>query len=199
MSSSVTRRRQPARAPRPSQGSRWRKPVIWSVLIVTTVWSVAAAAYFALRKDDTQQMADMQAGYEKRVADLRTEFDRTANQQLLDQKRIQQQLDELLQRQATLEQHAPTTADDQLATGSISAKEPEAGAPSVAEPPRATPAAKPANVRHRHGMRAKRPAAKPQQHAGQQPAPAPAQVDVGAGCCPACCCGFAAGRFARIP
>jgi TolA-binding protein len=95
MSSSVARRRQPSRTPRPSQGSGWRRPVIWSVLIVTTLWSIAAAAYFALRKDDTQQMAEMQAGYEKRVADLRTEFDRTTNQQLLDQKRIQQQFDEL--------------------------------------------------------------------------------------------------------
>jgi hypothetical protein len=180
MSSSVPRRRQPTRTPRPSQGSGWRRPVIWSVLIVTTLWSIAAAAYFALRKDDTQQMADMQAGYERRVADLRTEFDRTTNQQLLDQKRIQQQLDDLLQRQATLEQHAPTPADDQLPTGSISSKEPEAATPPVAEPLRPAPAAKPAAVRHRHGMRAKRPAAKPQQHAGQQPAPAPAQADVGA-------------------
>src|SRR5262252_8437297 len=106
MSSSVTRRRQPSRMPRPSQGSGWRRPVIWSVLIVTTVWSVAAAAYFALRKDDTQQMAEMQAGYEKRIADLRAEFDRATNQQLLNQKQIQQQLDALLQRQAALEQHA---------------------------------------------------------------------------------------------
>ena len=179
-SSSVTRRRQPTRTPRPSQGSGWRRPVIWSVLIVTTLWSIAAAAYFALRKDDTRQMADIQAGYEKRVADLRTEFDRTTNQQLLDQKRIQQQLDELLQRQAALEQHAPTPADDQLPTGSINAKEPEEGAPTVAETPRAAPAAKPAIVRHRHGTRAKRPVAKPQQHAGQQLAPAPAQVDAGA-------------------
>ena len=32
------------------------------MLIVTTVWSIAAAAYFALRKDDTQPMAEMQAG-----------------------------------------------------------------------------------------------------------------------------------------
>ena len=180
MSSSVTRRRQPTRTPRPAQGSGWRRPVVWSVLIVTTLWSIAAAAYFALRKDDTQKMADMQAGYERRVADLRTEFDRTTNQQLLDQKRIQQQLDELLQRQATLEQHAPIPADDQLATGSTSAKEPEVGAPPVAETPRAAPAAKAAAVRHRHGMRAKRPAAKPQQHAGQQPAPAAAQADVNA-------------------
>ena len=182
MSSSVTRRRQPSRAPRPSQGSGWRRPVIWSVLIVTTVWSIAAAAYFALHKDDTQPMAEMQAGYEKRIADLRAEFDRTTNQQLLDQKQIQQQLDTLLQRQAALEQHAPQAAEDQLATGSTSTKDPEASSiastPPVAEPPRAV---KPANVRHRHGLRGqRRPAAKPQQHAGQQPAPAPAQVDLGA-------------------
>jgi len=183
MSSSVTRRRQPSRTLRPSQGSGWRMPVIWCVLIVTTVWSIAAAAYFALRKDDTQPMAEMQAGYEKRIADLRTEFDRATNQQLLDQKHIQQQLDALLQRQAALEKHTPTTADDQLATGSTNAKEPEASS-IESEPPIAEPApgvTKPAGVRHRHRLRAqRRPAAKPQQHAGQQLAPAPAQVDSGA-------------------
>ncbi len=91
MSSSVTRRRQSSRAPRPSQGSGFRRPIIWSVLIVTTVCSIAAAAYFGLRKDDTQQMAGMQASYEKRIADLRAEFDRTTNQQVLEQKRIQEQ------------------------------------------------------------------------------------------------------------
>src|SRR5262249_9721053 len=111
----------------------------------------------------------------------RAEFDRTTNQQLLDQKQVQQQLDTLLHRQAALEQRGPQAADDQLATGSTRAKEPEASsiasAPPVAEPPRAT---KSANVRHRHGLRGqRRPAAKPQQHAGQQPAPAPAQVDLG--------------------
>jgi hypothetical protein len=92
MSSSVTRGRQPSRTPRPSQGSGWRRPVIWSVLIVTTVWSIAAAAYFALRKDDTQPMAEMQAGYEKRIADLRTEFDR----RLSLQQRVELLLDLLL-------------------------------------------------------------------------------------------------------
>src|SRR5499427_2087037 len=163
MSSSVTRR-QTSRALRSSQASGWRRPVIWSVLVVTTVWSIAAAAYFALRKDDTQPMAEMQAGYEKRIADLRTEFDRATNQQLLDQKQIQQQLDALLQRQAALEQHTPTTADDQLATGSTSAKEPEASSianePPVAEPDRAPGVTKRAGVRHRHRLRAQhRPAA----------------------------------------
>jgi hypothetical protein len=185
MSSSVTRRRQPSRTPRPSQGSGWRRPIIWSVLIVTTVWSIAAAAYFALRKDDTQPIAEMQAGYEKRIADLRTEFDRATNHQLLDQKQIQQKLDALLQRQAALERHTPTTADDQLATGSTIAKEPEASSianePPVAKPDRAPGVTKPAGVRHRHRLGAQRlPAAKPQQHAGQQSAPAPAQVNSGA-------------------
>jgi hypothetical protein len=184
MSSSVTRRRQPSRTPRPSQGSGWRRPIIWSVLIVTTVWSIAAAPYFALRKDDTRPIAEMQAGYEKRIADLRTEFDRATNQQLLDQKQIQQKLDALLQRQAALERHTPTTADDQLATGSTSAKEPEASSianePPVAKPDRAPGVTKPAGVRHRHRLGAQRlPAAKPQQHAGQQSAPAPAQVNSG--------------------
>src|SRR5215831_16352462 len=113
MSSSVTRR-QTSRALRSSQASGWRRPVIWSVLVVTTVWSIAVAAYFALRKDDTQPMAEMQAGYEKRIADLRAEFDRATNQQLLNQKQIQQQLDALLQRQAALEQHAPATVDINL-------------------------------------------------------------------------------------
>ena len=181
MSPSGTRRRQPSRTPRTSQGSGWRRPLIWSVLTVTTVWSIAAAAYFALRKDDTQPMAEMQAGYEKRIADLRTEFDRTTNQQLLDQKQIQQKLDALVQRQAALEQHTATAADDRLATGSTSAKEPEASSiasePSVAGPDRAAGVTKPAGVRHRYRLRAqRRPAGKPQQHAGQQPAPAPAQV-----------------------
>ena len=50
-------------------------------------------------------MAEMQAGYEKRIAYLRAEFDRATNQQVLDQKKIQQKLDTLLQRQAALEQH----------------------------------------------------------------------------------------------
>jgi len=185
MSSSVTRRRQPSRTPRPSQGSGWRRPVIWAVLVVTTVWSIAAAAYFALRNDDTQPMAEMQAGYEKRIADLRAEFDRATNQQVLDQKQIQQKVDTLLQRQAALEQHTPTTSEDQLATGSTSVKEPEASSiasgPPVAEPYRAPGVTKPAGIRHRHRLRAqRRPAAKPQQHAGQQSAPAPAQVDSGA-------------------
>jgi len=185
MSPAGTRRRQPSRTPRPSQGSGWRKPVIWSVLTVTTVWSIAAAAYFALRKDDTQPMAEMQAGYEKRIADLRTEFDRATNQQLLDQKQIQEKLDALLQRQAALEQHTPTTADDRLATGSTSAKEPGASSiasePPVAEPDRGPGVTKPAGVRHRHRLRAqRRPAAKPQQRARLQPAPAPAQVVSGA-------------------
>lgn len=183
MSSSVTRRRQSSRTLRPSQGSGFRRPIIWSVLIATTACSIAAAAYFGLRKDDTQQMAGMQASYEKRIADLRAEFDRTTNQQVLEQKRIQEQVEVLLQRQVTLEQHKSTISDDQLATGSISAKEPVAiglaSVPPAAEPPRAPAVAKSASVRHRHRLRAqRRPAARPQQNGAAQVPPPTAQVDL---------------------
>jgi hypothetical protein len=184
MSSSVARRRQPGRTPRTPQAASSRRPIIWSTLVVTTIWAIGTAAYFASRGDVSRPMADMQASYEKRIADLRAEFDHTTNQQLLDQSRIQQQVDALLQRQATLGQQTAATTDDQLATGSTSAKSPDASsiasASPVAKPARAPEVTKRASVRHRHGLRAqRRPAARPQQHAGDQAAPAAAQVDLG--------------------
>ena len=125
-------------------------------------------------------MTEMQATYDKRIADLRGEFDRVVSQQFLDQERIQQQLNVLLQ--ATLEQHKSALPDDQLATGSISAKAPDSGiiasGPPVAELSSAIAASTPksASVRHRHRPRAqRRTAARPQ----QQPAPAASQLDLG--------------------
>ncbi|MGC1702528.1 MAG: hypothetical protein WA796_28020 [Pseudolabrys sp.] len=96
--------------------------VIWSALIVTAVWSIATGAYFAFRGDVIHSMTEMQATYDKRIADLRGEFDRVVSEQFLDQERIQHQLNVLLQQQATLEQHKSSLPDDQLATGSISAR-----------------------------------------------------------------------------
>ena len=125
MSPSVPRRRQPGRTSRPSRGRSSRVLVIWSALIVTAVWSIATGAYFAFRGDVIHSMTEMQATYDKRIADLRGEFDRVVSQQFLDQERIQHQLNVLLQQQATLEQHKSALPDDQLATGSISAKAPE--------------------------------------------------------------------------
>ncbi|MGB6792607.1 MAG: hypothetical protein WBE53_14495, partial [Pseudolabrys sp.] len=72
---------------------------------------------------------------------------------------IQHQLNVLLQQQATLEQHKSALPDDQLATGSISAKAPDSGiiasGPPVAELSSAIAASTPksASVRHRHRPR----------------------------------------------
>jgi len=66
MSSSATRRRQASRAPRSSQASGWRRPVIWSVLVITTVWSIAAAAY--LRKYLLLTKADIDCRSKGRAA-----------------------------------------------------------------------------------------------------------------------------------
>lgn len=124
MSPSVPRRRQPGRTSRPSRGRSSRVLVIWSALVVTAVWSIATGAYFAFRGDAIHSMTEMQATYDKRISDLRGEFGRVVSQQFLDQERIQHQLNVLLQQQATLEQHKSALPDDQLATGSISAKAP---------------------------------------------------------------------------
>ena len=147
--------------------------VIWSALIVTAVWSIATGAYFAFRGDVIHSMTEMQATYDKRIADLRGEFDRVVSEQFLDQERIQHQLNVLLQQQATLEQHKSALPDDQLATGSISAKAPDSGimarGPPVAELSSAIAASTPksASVRHRH-----RPRAQTAARSQQQPAPA---------------------------
>jgi len=161
-------------------------PAIWSALIVTAVWSIATGAYFAFRDDVTQPMTEMQIAYEKRISDLRAQFDRTMSQQLLDQERVQQQLNALLRWQAMLEQHTSATTSDEIATGSIAAKTPDCGnaasAPPAAELPRATAASAPnlASAPHPHGARAqRRPAVRPQQHGGDQAAPAAAQLDLG--------------------
>lgn len=173
MSPSVRRRRQPGRTSRPSRGRSSRVLVIWSALIVTAVWSIATGAYFAFRGDVIHSMTEMQATYDKRIADLRGEFDRVVSEQFLDQERIQHQLNVLLQQQATLEQHKSALPDDQLATGSISAKAPDSGimarGPPVAELSSAIAASTPksASVRHRH-----RPRAQTAARSQQQPAPA---------------------------
>jgi hypothetical protein len=162
-------------------------PAIRSALVVSAVWSIAIGAYFAFRDDATQPMTEMQITYEDRIADLRAQFDRIISRQFLDQEHVQQQLNALLQRQATLEQRTSALTDDQSVTGSINPKAPApdcgsiASVPPVVELPGAlasTP--KSASPRQRHGPRAhRRPAARPRQHAGDQAAPAATQLDLG--------------------
>ena len=176
MSPSGSRRRQPARTSRPSRGRGSRMPAIWSALVVMAVWSIATGAYFAFRDDVTNPMTEMQMTYEKRIADVRAQFASAMSQQLLDKERIQQQLNALLQWQATLEQHASAPTDDHAPDcGSI------ASGPPVTESPRAMPVSTPksTSARHRHGLRAqRRSAARQPQHGADQAAPAAAQLDL---------------------
>ena len=72
-----------------------------------TGWSVATAAYFAFHDDVLKglmaRLRTQQYAYEDRIAELRTQIDRTTSRQLLSQEQFQQKLDELMRRQAALE------------------------------------------------------------------------------------------------
>src|SRR3984893_9539752 len=74
------------------------------------VWTVATAAYFAFREDVLTRLiarqADMQFGYEDRIAELRAQVDRISSRQLLDQEQYEQKLDQMLRRKSALESRA---------------------------------------------------------------------------------------------
>jgi murein DD-endopeptidase MepM/ murein hydrolase activator NlpD len=74
------------------------------------VWSVTTATYFAFREDVLTRLvarqADMQFGYEDRIAELRAQVDRISSRQLLDQEQYEQKLDQILRRQTALESRA---------------------------------------------------------------------------------------------
>ena len=104
-------------------------PVAFWIAVGTVVimagWSITAATYLAFRDDVLRTLiarqAQQQFGYEDRIADLRAQIDRTASRQLLDQEQFEQKLDELVQRQAALEQRANSLSGlaDPSVTGSI--------------------------------------------------------------------------------
>src|SRR5271155_1151716 len=104
-------------------------PVAFWIAVGTVVimagWSITAATYLAFRDDVLRSLiahqADQQFAYEDRIAELRTQIDRTTSRQLLDQEQVEQKLDDLVRRQATLEQHAVALNGivDPATTGSI--------------------------------------------------------------------------------
>jgi len=104
-------------------------PVVFWIAVGTVVimagWSITAATYLAFRDDVLRTLiahqADQQFAYEDRIAELRAQIDRTTSRQLLDQEQFEQKLDELMRRQATLEQHATALSSmaDPATTGSI--------------------------------------------------------------------------------
>jgi hypothetical protein len=104
-------------------------PVAFWIAVGTVVimagWSVTAATYFAFRDDVLRTLiahqAEQQFAYEDRIAELRAQIDRTTSRQLLDQEQVEQKLDDLTRRQATLESRANALNGiaDPTSTGSI--------------------------------------------------------------------------------
>jgi len=112
---------------------RFGPVAFWSIvggLVTMAGWSLVTATYFAFREDVLARLiarqAHMQYAYEDRIADLRTQVDRLAGRQLLDQEQFEQKLDSLVRRQSVLESRAATLSSlpDPAATGSIKPQRP---------------------------------------------------------------------------
>jgi murein DD-endopeptidase MepM/ murein hydrolase activator NlpD len=122
----------------------------WTVvgtLVIMAAWSIVTATYFAFHDDFLTRLiarqADMQYGYEDRIAELRSQVDRLASRQLLDQEQYEQKLDQVVRRQSTLESRAAMLAGvPDLTTGST---RPTARSMATSRPPAAAPKPSPIN------------------------------------------------------
>src|SRR6516164_1192540 len=97
----------------------------WSVvgtLVIMGVWAITTATYFAFRDDVLTRLiarqADMQFGYEDRIAEMRAQVDRVSRRQLLDQEQYEQKLDQIMRRQSALEARANALGNVGDVTGS---------------------------------------------------------------------------------
>ena len=94
-------------------------------LVIMAGWTLMTATYFAFQDDVLTRLvarqAEMQFAYEDRIADMRAQVDRVTSRQLLDQEQIEQKLDQIARKQATLESRSTTlsTFADPTVTGSI--------------------------------------------------------------------------------
>src|SRR5262252_8997461 len=99
--------------------------VVVGTLVIMAVWTITTATYFAFREDVLTRLisrqAQMQYGYEDRIAELRAQVDRFASRQLLDQEQYEQKLEQLVRREALLESRASALSGvpDQTPTGSV--------------------------------------------------------------------------------
>src|SRR5499427_5082272 len=99
--------------------------VVVGTLVIMAVWTITTATYFAFREDVLTRLiarqAEMQYGYEDRIAELRAQVDRFASRQLLDQEQYEQKLEQLVRREALLESRASALSGvpDQTPTGSV--------------------------------------------------------------------------------
>ena len=121
----------------------------WTIagaLVMMTAWSLGTASYFAFREDLLTRLisrqAQMQYGYEDRIAELRAQVDRLASRQLLDQEQYEQKLEQLVRRETLLESRAGALPGltDHAPTGSIR----PTNRPPTAEKP--TPTLKPSPI-----------------------------------------------------
>jgi murein DD-endopeptidase MepM/ murein hydrolase activator NlpD len=120
-------------------------------LVIMAAWTIITATYFAFRDDVLTSLiarqAEMQFGYEDRIAELRAQVDRMSSRQLLDQEQFEHKLDAILRRQTMLEQRANTlsTLPDLGITGAIRptgrAERPALGKPAPINEKSAPPAA----------------------------------------------------------
>ena len=98
--------------------------VVVGTLVIMAVWTIITATYFAFRDDVLTgliaRQAEMQYGYEDRIADLRQQIDRMSSRQLLNQEQYEQKLDQIVRRQSALESRANAiqTMPDSIVTGS---------------------------------------------------------------------------------
>jgi murein DD-endopeptidase MepM/ murein hydrolase activator NlpD len=97
--------------------------VVVGTLVIMAVWTITTATYFAFREDVLTRLiarqAEMQFGYEDRIAELRSQVDRISSRQLLDQEQYEQKLDQILRRQSVLESRASALNGLGDITGSI--------------------------------------------------------------------------------
>ena len=97
--------------------------ILVGTLVIMGVWSVGTGTYFAFRESVLTGLmarnAEMQYGYEDRIAELRAQVDRITSRQLLDQEQFEQKLGTLLKRQAMLESRTAALSGEALLTGSI--------------------------------------------------------------------------------
>ena len=110
--------------------------------VIMAGWSLATGTYFAFHDDVLKRLiarhAEQQFAYEDRIAELRSQVDRAASRQLLDQEQFEQKLEQILRRQTTLELRATTltAVPDPTPTGSIRRARPSPlPEPALDQPP----------------------------------------------------------------
>jgi murein DD-endopeptidase MepM/ murein hydrolase activator NlpD len=110
-------------------------------LAVMAAWTITTATYFAFRDDVLTRLiarqAEMQFGYEDRIAELRAQIDRTSSRQLLDQEQYEQKLEQIIRRQTALESRASALSGLGEVTGSV--RQPAARSGGSGEPRQAKP------------------------------------------------------------